>query len=209
MLRNLLRPAELGENYEIEDQARAGFVAGYSFLGYVVVNAIADATDTGSILSALIRICGTVFAVGIITSILFTLPKSMRPQKIAMAALCGIGVTIQLIGVSQVMQPVAKVIAMYGLLHLSNLTFLGVLLIYCYCLAKHPYLPTWIGPALLFVTPVWTTYYAQVKTGSVDLWLQILAWGPCIALEIACSIAFIVASNRMLSDAKQRRGKQK
>ncbi|MEJ5998393.1 hypothetical protein [Corynebacterium sp. H130] len=204
MLAAFLAPVDLGDDYQIENQGLAGILAGLAFFGYIAFNAIADANDTGGIVSATARLIGIFFAVAIIIAITFTFPKSMKCPKLLMAALCILGVIMQFNGVSELMKPIAETWSMYGWLRFSNLCFMGVLIVFAYCLARHPHLPTWIGPSLMVVTPIWMTYYSQVKVGEPQVLLSYIAWGPCLLLEFACSIAFIVASSGMLTEARKR-----
>lgn len=130
----------------------------------------------------------------------------MRNQKLLITALLGIGVIAQFLGVSQVMKPVAEVMAMYGMLHISKICYLAVLAVFRYRLARHPYYPTWVGPILFTLTTCWMIYYTEIESGDPTGWLKYLVWGICYLLEYVCAIAFIVSSSRMLTEARKRNG---
>lgn len=207
MLSTLFRPARLGDDYEIEDQALAGILAGLSFFGYALFIGIADATDTGSIVSALARFTGMMSVIAIAITVQFAFPRSMRPQKILMASLCGIGVIAQFMAVSQLMRPMAEVMAMYGLLRVMKICYIAVLVIFAYCLAIHPYFPTWIGPTLVILTSFWMVYYASIESGNPSTWLKYVVWSICYPLEYLCSISFILSASKILTEARARQGR--
>lgn len=125
MLAAFLAPVDLGDDYQIENQGLAGILAGLAFFGYIAFNAIADANDTGGIVSATARLIGIFFAVAIIIAITFTFPNSMKRPKLLMAALCILGVIMQFHGVRELMKPIAETWSMYGWLRFSNLCFMG------------------------------------------------------------------------------------
>lgn len=104
------------------------------------------------------------------------------------------------------MRPVAQVMAMYGLLHVSKISYIGVLVVFAYCLARHPHYPTWIGPTLVTLTTCWMLYYARIESGSPTGLLKYVVWGPCYLLEYVCAIAFIVSASGMLTEARKRQG---
>lgn len=123
-----------------------------------------------------------------------------------MGMLCGIGVIAQFLGVTQVMKPVAEVIAMYGMLHISKLCYMAVLAVFWYCLAKHPYFPTWIGPTLFVLTSCWMMYYIKIEAGEPTSWLKYIVWSVCYPLEYVCALTFIVKASGMLTEARKRSG---
>lgn len=207
MLNKHLNPVEIGDDYQMEDQGLAGTLAGLSFFGYAVFIGIADATDTGSIVSALSRFTGMMFALAIGITVLYAFPKSLRIQKIAMTLFCLFGVIAQFLAVSQLMRPVAQVMAMYGLLHISKVCYIAVLVVFAYCLAKHPYYPTWIGPSLVILTTFWMFYYTDIENGTPRTWLKYVVWGPCYLMEYVCSIRFIVAASGMITESRRRQGR--
>ncbi|MEJ5998391.1 hypothetical protein [Corynebacterium sp. H130] len=90
MLSKFLSPVDLGDDYQQEDQGLAGILAGLSFFGYAVFIGIADATEPGSIVSALARFTGMMFDIAIAISVQYAFPRAVRPQKLMMAGLCAI-----------------------------------------------------------------------------------------------------------------------
>lgn len=202
MPRNFLKPVELGDRYEVENQGLAGILAGLSFFGYAVFIDIADATETESVVSALARFVGMCFVIAIAITVQYAFPKAMRPQKLMMAGLCGVGMLADFRAVHHIMRPIAQVMEMYTMLHISKISYIAVLVISAYCLARHPRYPTWIRPTLVPLTTCWMFYYASIETGTPNTLLKYIVWSICYPMEYVCAISFIVSASGLLTDAR-------
>lgn len=197
MFHKLLKPAELGNAYDLADQSIPMISAGLSFLGFVVFMAFADLTDPDSVLSALTRFSGVVCAVATIATLQWALPKSLSAYKILMTTLGLIGVFVQFSGVNQLMKTTAEVSSFFGYLMVAQFFYTVVLLVFGICIVKHPLLPSWLAGGMFFAGIVWSVNYWYAAHSTAPVVLEFLAWGPAIAAEVACCVYFVLAGFKM------------
>lgn len=194
---SLLRPADLGDPYELVDQSRGMFVAGASLLGFAFFHACADFVDSGSIISALTRFAGIACAFAIVIAVQFALPRSMSKLKMSIIILGSIGCIAQFMGVNRLMQAQAEVSIFFSFHVLSQVFYTLTLITFGICVFKHRHMPNWMVFALLFAEIVWSVHYFNMINDSAPALVSMVAWGPGILAELVAFAGFIIAGRRM------------
>lgn len=193
-----MRERVLGTVFEGRDQGQAMLASAFSWLIYLILVSIADASWSSSLVSALTRLASVGAFVVACSLFLKAMPRFLHTAARITAVTAIAGAIVQLSGVLELMQRVPNFGNFEAAFYFAQLIYAFALFPFAYCIYNHPLFPKWLGIALVVDGLFWIAYYVAAVNKFAYILFEALAWGPSLVIEILTGVYFVWAGWKLL-----------